>query len=134
MVSLAEELSKRDNVELHIITRAAAIPYTQQFIKNNIIFHVVKYSLFNTFYGFPNFLPVHVLSMYWGFKKNVINILNRIKPDIIHAYGTEGPYAYIALKTEYPALVSMQGVINKIYKLAPSIYFFFSALYRKNFS
>ena len=48
--------------------------------------------------------------------RNIINITNKIKPDLIHLFGSENPiYAASAIKLmkTYPILVSIQGFVHQ---------------------
>ena len=42
-------------------------------------------------------------------------IINSFKPEVIHAYGTEGKHNYLLLKnhSEVPIVVSLQGIISE---------------------
>jgi len=55
-----------------------------------------------------------------------INILNRVKPDIIHIFGTEMDFGLINKYTEIPVIIHIQGILNPIYyhlqKILPSFW------------
>jgi glycosyltransferase involved in cell wall biosynthesis len=42
--------------------------------------------------------------------------LRQIRPDVIEAFGTEGPYAYAAVSSGLPCVVYIQGIITEILK------------------
>lgn len=44
--------------------------------------------------------------------KEYVNIINHVKPDIIHIHGTEKPFGLIQSTTEIPVVVSIQGIIS----------------------
>lgn len=44
-----------------------------------------------------------------------VNLINRIKPDLIHIHGTENPFGCIINKVDVPVVVSIQGNIAVIY-------------------
>ncbi len=44
--------------------------------------------------------------------KKHLDIINQVKPDIIHIHGTENPFGYIIDKTNIPVVVSIQGNIT----------------------
>ena len=43
------------------------------------------------------------------------NIIEQVKPDIIHIHGTENPFGYIITKTAIPVVVSIQGNITVLH-------------------
>jgi glycosyltransferase involved in cell wall biosynthesis len=55
-----------------------------------------------------------------------LDIINFIKPDIIHIHGTENPYGCIVQHTKVPVVVSIQGILSVILK-------FFFAGFDKSF-
>lgn len=69
----------------------------------------------------PNIVEVDNITYYIFPKKNCekidywTEIINCYKPDVIHAYGTEGKHNYLLLKNhnEIPILVSLQGIITE---------------------
>ena len=44
-----------------------------------------------------------------------LDLINEIKPDLIHIHGTENPFGYIIEKTKIPVVISIQGNINVYY-------------------
>ena len=54
-----------------------------------------------------------------------LEIINKVKPDIIHIHGTENPYACIIPHTKIPVVVSMQGNITVI------LYKYFSGIEKR---
>jgi len=80
-----------------------------------------------------------------GFKSNpiltYIDIISRVKPDLIHVHGTEEDFGLIQSVTDRPVVISMQGILtNYISKYFSGISFarllvsegFFSHLYFKS--
>jgi glycosyltransferase involved in cell wall biosynthesis len=53
-----------------------------------------------------------VNSELWG------NLAQEVEPDIVHVWGTESRYSYLAMKilAKYKTVIYMQGVINSIYE------------------
>ena len=124
LVSLSEVLARNNGIELHIITHAAKIPFDQYIIKNKIHFHVLRYSFIKN-KGYPSYFPLNVISWYYPILKKILKIIEEIKPDIVHAHGTEGVYSLAALKSKLPNLTSIQGIISEYIKLNFSISLFF---------
>ena len=116
VVNLSNELASQKNVELHIITHTAGIPYSQVIEKNNITFHVIRYCFPFTNKGFPPYLPLNTLTWYKPFTWKVLKILEKVEPKIVHAYGTENAFALTACKSGLPSLTSIQGIIEECNK------------------
>jgi len=57
IVNLAKSLAQLPNIELHIITSCAHLPYDQEVKKHGINFHVIRYTLPLIKSGFPGFFP-----------------------------------------------------------------------------
>ncbi|QOJ30193.1 MAG: glycosyltransferase [Ignavibacteriales bacterium] len=68
----------------------------------NIIIEALRKRFFNVVYDLEYTLKY-------------LNIINFLKPDIIHIHGTENSFLGIIEKTEIPVVVSFQGNINVIY-------------------
>ena len=47
--------------------------------------------------------------------------LRRIRPDIVHAHGTEAAYALAAQYSGFPYLISIQGIITEYFKTDPCL-------------
>lgn len=125
IVNLSDELKKNNDIELHILTLAAAINSDREFLKSNIHFHVLKHNFPLTQKGYPNFFPLDAMLRYVQVKRKIIEHIQSIAPDIIHIHGTEGAYPSIVGNTKEPVIISIQGIINKIYKIDPSLKGFF---------
>jgi glycosyltransferase involved in cell wall biosynthesis len=121
IVNLSNALVERSDVELHVVTENSRVSSTQRTQKGRIAFHVVKTGIPFLNRGFPPWFPLDVLT---GFRANVARLTKEvlaIKPDIVHAHGTEAAYALAAAKTRLPCLISMQGIITELYKTAPCL-------------
>jgi len=125
IVNLSNELVKENNVELHIITHSAGIPYSQKITKNKIVFHITRYCFPFTNKGFPSYLPYNAITWYRGFTGMALKILEKINPDIVHAHGTENAFALTACKSGLPSLTSIQGIIEECNKISPSLFYRF---------
>ena len=57
----------------------------------------------------------------WGYiKQYILNAINDFKPDIIHCFGSEWPYAAIVDSIDVPLVVHMQGFLN-VYNLSKDL-------------
>jgi glycosyltransferase involved in cell wall biosynthesis len=121
IVNLSNALAERSDVELHLVTESSRVSSTQRTRKGPIAFHVVKTGIPFLNRGFPPWLPLDTLT---GFRANVVRLLKEvqaIKPDIVHAHGTEAAYALAAVKTRLPCLISIQGIITEYFKTDPCL-------------
>lgn len=64
--------------------------------KKNWRFNIIKNELFGDFIDRED-LPIY------------LDIINKVKPDIIHIHGTENPFSCIIGVTSIPVIISMQG-------------------------
>ena len=61
-----------------------------------------------------------------------VEIINEVKPDVIHAFGGEGPYGLVQKYTDIPVIVSLQGLIAFLtYRFFLGISFFDLLRYSK---
>lgn len=103
----------KTDVELHLITPNYFTNKNRKIKINNINIYLYKYK--------PDFLPerAHNFSYNYNFvKKRVGGLVEKIKPDLIHLFGSENPICssgVIPLLNNYPILVSIQGFV----KLSP---------------
>ncbi len=117
LVNLAGVLANNFPVELHILCHSANINKNEFVIQNNIQFHIIHYKMPFIKKGFPQYFRYDIWSKYSGFIKPSLKLVNEIKPDIIHIHGTEGAFGLLSGKlNEYPIIISMQGIINELYK------------------
>jgi glycosyltransferase involved in cell wall biosynthesis len=121
IVNLSNALAADKSIELHIITGSPLIPYSQDAKFNNIYFHVIKNGIPFINRGYPWYAPLNVLTKYYLERKKIIECIKKIKPDIVHSHGTEGPFALAGIMSGYPCVISMQGIVNEISKTSPSL-------------
>jgi hypothetical protein len=71
------------------------------FERNGVFFHLLK-----TIGG------MRAPSLFWHDTLLIRRLLKRIKPDLVHAWGTEQGAGLIATRLGYPHLVSIQGLFT----------------------
>jgi len=121
IVNLSNALAASSDMELHLITESTRISSTQRAQKGRITFHAVKTGIPFLNRGFPPWLPLDMLTR---FRANVTRLLQEIQaigPDIVHAHGTEAAYALTAVNSQLPCLISIQGIITEYYKTDPCL-------------
>jgi len=123
IVNLSNALAKNGNIDLHLISESSVIPYSQILHFNNITFHIIKGGIPFLNREFPNFMPIDILTRFYLNSHRIIREIHRIKPDLVHCHGTEAQYALSGVKSGYPCVISLQGIINEIFKISPSFRF-----------
>lgn len=123
LYNLARELIKYQNIELHIIIETGNIRYSQKIYQDGICFHLIKNSIPFSHRGFPAFFPFQELCGYYFNSLRIKKVIDSIVPDVIHAHGTENSYAISAIKSKYPYVISIQGVLHEIVKYESSLRF-----------
>jgi glycosyltransferase involved in cell wall biosynthesis len=117
IMNLSRELARLPDVELHIGTLCPWVKRSQVVTHDRVIVHVVKSGIPFLHRYWPPYCPLDVITDFAVDSFQLCREVARIKPDIIHAHGTENPYALTASRMSYPFVVSMQGIINEIYKV-----------------
>ena len=121
--SLSNALVATGDIDLHIVTDSTLVASDQIARRDGITYHVVKSSLPIVNRGYPPFLPLDMLT---GFAPTVHKLLREVrvlKPDLVHAHGTEHSYALAGVRSRLPCVISIQGVISEYFKTNPCFRF-----------
>jgi glycosyltransferase involved in cell wall biosynthesis len=116
---LAEQLALDPNVDLHVIVISTYIAKDHSFKKNNITFHLLEASVPKIIKWI---LPLSDQATLWI--KPILKTLQKIRqidPDIVHGHGTEAWFSIVSLLSGYPCVISLQGIISKIYESTPTL-------------
>ena len=97
IAAMSKEIIKSENVSLAIVC-GGAVQNTEKHVLDGI-----------TYYIMPND---------WNEKDYWEKVLEDYRPDILHLYGTENGHNYVVLKNypQYPAVVSLQGILTEYYR------------------
>ncbi|MBI9054681.1 MAG: glycosyltransferase family 4 protein [Bacteroidales bacterium] len=103
--NLAYALAKNPELEVHFFCNASLWKteiYTDKDLHIHFIGHPPRLDILNrlSFMQFSNF--------------QIQRLLNKLKPDLVHGIGTDHEYAYIAVKSGYPNVVTVHGVMKQI--------------------
>lgn len=108
------EFEKYNDIELHVISPHSKILHkTQDFIINGVNYHIFRSETESLFW-----LVFNRIFNKTTFRKNskIINdIINNVKPDIIHLIGAENPYygeAILHIDNHVPLIVSLQTLLK----------------------
>ena len=98
---LEAELSTHRNLDLHIFTVRSQYPRSLTFRNGSTTFHCLRVP--------PG---MRTLSLFWWETILMRRELRRIRPHLLHSWGTERGAALVGSRLGYPSLVSMQGLIR----------------------
>jgi len=98
---LLEQLEKKTELRLHIVVLRSQFERDFTFERNGVMFHLIK-----TIGGW------RAPSLFWQDTLLIRRKLAEIKPDAIHAWGTERGAALIAHRLNFPSVVTIQGLLT----------------------
>jgi glycosyltransferase involved in cell wall biosynthesis len=110
-----ENVKKRNDIDLHIISPHRWIKGNIEFKEDNINYHFFNSGI--PFYGrpWPFFFRFDIYSDFVFNKKKVKNFIDEIEPDIIHLHGLENHYyssTVFQFINRYPIFATIQGFIS----------------------
>jgi glycosyltransferase involved in cell wall biosynthesis len=105
---LYNEFQNDPRLDLHVIVLRKDFPRNLSLKRGNTTIHCLKT---------PGGLRAG--SFYWIDTLLVSGALRRIKPDLVHAWGTEFAAAAVATRLRYPALITIQGILNWLKTIFP---------------
>jgi len=112
---LAAAWEDQDDFEIHWLTVSPRVSQALLTTAWNQQFHIL-----------PCREKGRAARLYWQDRRTIREMLGRIRPKIVHAWGTEDTYAWAAAGCGYPVILSMQGILSH-YGLChfahPKIYF-----------
>lgn len=98
---LLDELKEVEDLDIHIFAVRRDYPRDYSFKRGNAMFHCVK-------------MPrgMRTLSFFWWETILIRRALSVLRPDLVHAWGSERGAALVASRLTYPNLVTMQGLLE----------------------
>lgn len=105
---LLAEFEKRPEIKLHILVLRKDVERNLTFDRNGVTFHLIK-----TVGGLRS------SSLFWHDTFLIRKALRTIRPDVVHAWGTESGAATVASRLNYPSVVTVQGLGSWNAKLFP---------------
>ena len=102
MVGLIRELKNFDDLDLHIITSTKQVNKDKTVSEDTTTFHYIPS---------PK-LPRLITSLTFD-QYRVKRKIYEINPDLVHAHMTAPLYGYPALKTGYPTIVTVHGIVGE---------------------
>lgn len=105
---LLQELESNPGLRLHVVVLRRHFARSETFERHGVVFHLVK-----TVGG------LRASTLFWVDTWLIGRILKRVQPDVVHAWGTESGAALVAARLGYPAVLTMQGLLNWIAEVVP---------------
>jgi glycosyltransferase involved in cell wall biosynthesis len=90
-------------VELHIVTVSKHLDADEEFTSGGVHFHFLK---------IPR-LPRASMA-YQVDRMRMARCLHRIRPALVHGFGTEASFGYTAVSGRFPSVLMIQGIISRI--------------------
>lgn len=109
LMALCEALQECSQYEIHWITFCKGIARRQEFGYAGQVFHV-----------FPSrSLSLAAQTHYAWDRWRVASLLRQLKPNLVHAWGTETRYAFCGTSASCKKLLSMQGILSAYHERCP---------------
>lgn len=105
---LLAEFEKNPGLKLHVIVLRKQFERNLTFERNGVTFHLVKA---------PG--GMRAPSLFWVDTVLIRRVVRAIKPDVVHAWGTEQGAALVANRLGYPRVATVQGLISWYSKVTP---------------
>jgi glycosyltransferase involved in cell wall biosynthesis len=105
---LFDQFADRADLKLHIIVLRKNFARELTFARRGVTFHL-----------FPVSGGTRLPSLFWVDTRIIRRALERINPDVVHAWGTEQGAAMVANRLPYPNVVTIQGLISWYEKIVP---------------
>ncbi len=105
---LLAEFEKNPALRLHIVVLRKQFERNLTFQRNGVTFHLVKT---------PGGLRAP--SLFWLDTVLIGRVLRTVKPDVVHAWGTEQGAALVANRLGYRRVATVQGLISWYAKVSP---------------
>ena len=102
--NLAYALARIPQLEVHFLITAPLLK-TESIVDENLTIHFLGH--------LPRLDIINRLSFFRYSKHLVKNRLRKIKPDLVHGIGTDHIYAYIAVTSGFPNIITVHGVMQQ---------------------
>lgn len=102
MVGLIEELKKFDDLQIHVVTSTKFIDIEKVVNNDNLTIHYVPSP------KLPQLTTSLTIDQYKLKRK-----IYEINPDLVNAHMTAPLYGFPALKTKYPVIVTVHGILSE---------------------
>lgn len=98
---IAEAWEKQKKFEIHWVILNSEVDQRLDIKQWNQMFHIL-----------PTTKSCRASTLYRKDRIAIGRVLNEIKPDLVHGWGTEEVYSFAAVLSGYPNIISMQGILS----------------------
>ncbi len=127
IINWAKALIQQPDIDLHIITYSPRVPYSQSIAFQGYTVHVLRDAVPFTDRSWAGVLDLDARTGFKSRTRKLIKKLDELNPDVVHGHGTEDAYGLAAVQSNYPSVVSIQGVITDYLRTNPCTRFMFTA-------
>jgi glycosyltransferase involved in cell wall biosynthesis len=109
-----EEIKKRNDIELHVISPFFKILRNKNFSEHGIHYHCIKIGMPFIRKHWPAYFRINDWTNFYLFNLQVRRLIKKIKPDLVNLSGAENAYyssSVLDIKG-YPILVTIQGFVS----------------------
>lgn len=117
---LIEEVRKRPDIELHVVTTSPYVKNDCSCVHQSVHFHILRRGIPILHKGLPQYFRWDILTDYFLLRRKIRRLLQTIRPHIVTAHGTEDVFGYSLKDIHYPSVVWIQGLINQVVKESDS--------------
>ncbi len=107
-VLLGEFMREHPELEIHIVALRKTFPRSSTYRAQNVTFHLIK-----TVGG------LRAPTLFWYDTYLIGRVLRKVRPQLVHCWGTEWGAPWIAYRLGYPFIVTMQGIITWYCRVSP---------------
>ena len=105
---LLSEFEQNPALRVHVILLRRRIGADLTFERKGVVFHVLKAPAW-----------IRLASLFWADTLLIRRVCERIKPNLVHAWGIEKAAALIASRLDHPYLVTVQGLFAWYKQVVP---------------
>ncbi|MGD0253003.1 MAG: glycosyltransferase family 4 protein [Verrucomicrobiota bacterium] len=105
---LLSEFEKNPALRVHVILMRRRIARSFSFERNGTVFHILKAPA-----------SLRLLSLFWLDTYLIKRVCQRIKPDLVHAWGSERGAVLVAHRLGYPYVATVQGLLSWYKEISP---------------
>lgn len=117
---LIQEVRKRPDIELHVVTTSPYVKDNCSFVHQSTHFHILRRGVPILHKGLPQYFRWDILTDYFFLRRKIKRLLQTIRPDIVTAHGTEDVFGHSLKDLPYPSVVWIQGLISQVVKESDS--------------
>jgi len=122
--NLIQIFQDRTDIELYVVAPNLFTNRDSRFEKNEVSYFFYKRIPLPTnnkyVRGIYSLLKIDEITNYNWVKRKIVNVIQKIDPDIIHLHGAENPYysaGILPVLKQYPTLITIQGFIRSVSKI-----------------